>query len=558
MRKYTSFLVCCIASFLIGSCRNVPRESRLTERIEYLWALSDSNLKAATEGSRRLKDSIAEAPEYARKKFDLLTIRLRHKNYQDPTCDDSIKGLVAYFDCHGTETDRMRAYYYLAATYDALHDSPRAVENALKATSMAENGNDKDTAMWLKCYSMLSDLYRQQKNYQEAIEMALKGLGIAQESNKVDSWYIMDVASSYFLARDTLNGIKYADQAYQVFEKESDNKNLIATDLLRLYSIIGSSKADTLYQTLRDAPKNFLSESAFGQYFKCKNETDSAILHFEKHLQISTDAKRKLSASSELVALYYRKGDRENALRYALEYREANHKLQEEQQTEWTKNARGIFHYMRDKEAEAQITERADRMRMALVIAIGALVILSLAATTIYNREKKKALETIVGKDLKLKEAREMIRQKNRELQEKTADLEEAESQYREIQQALDRKTRQNRELMRQALLDHMENNAEEIIASFKKASQGHRKLTANDWKELTSAIETLYPGFNEEMASKLSNPKSFLLRTCYLMKAGLSNSEIEHIMNVPHQTVWYRVKKIKAAMGDSISPEDS
>ncbi|MBO4642374.1 MAG: hypothetical protein J5661_05915 [Bacteroidaceae bacterium] len=558
MRKYTSFLVCGIASFLIGSCRNVPKESRLTERIEYLWALSDSNLKAATEGSRRLKDSIAEAPEYARKKFDLLTIRLRHKNYQDPTCDDSIKGLVAYFDCHGTETDRMRAYYYLAATYDGLHDSPRAVENALKATSMAENGNDKDTAMWLKCYSMLSDLYRQQKNYQEAIEMALKGLGIAQESNKVDSWYIMDVASSYFLARDTLNGIKYADQAYQVFEKESDNKNLIATDLLRLYSIIGSSKADTLYQTLRDAPKNFLSESAFGQYFKCKNETDSAILHFEKHLQISTDAKRKLSASSELVALYYRKGDRENALRYALEYREANHKLQEEQQTEWTKNARGIFHYMRDKEAEARITERADRMRMALVIAIGALVILSLAATTIYNREKKKALETIVGKDLKLKEARERIRQKNRELQEKTADLEEAESQYREIQQALDRKTRQNRELMRQALLDHMENNAEEIIASFKKASQGHKKLTANDWKELMSAIETLYPGFNEEMASKLSNPKSFLLRTCYLMKAGLSNSEIEHIMNVPHQTVWYRVKKIKAAMGDSISPEGS
>ena len=560
MRKYTSFLVCCIASFLIGSCRNVPKESRLTERIEYLWALSDSNLRAATEGSRRLKDSIAEAPEYARKKFDLLTIRLRHKNYQDPTCDDSIKGLVAYFDCHGTETDRMRAYYYLAATYDALHDSPRAVENALKATSMAENGNGTDTAMWLKCYSMLSDLYRQQKNYQEAIEMALKGLGIAQESNKVDSWYIMDVASSYIMAKDTVNGIRYADRAYEMLvNKDGIKENeSIAGDLLKIYSLKGDAKADSLLGLLKVLPSNHQYDYAMGQYYKSKNETDTAISFFENYLNSTRLSKKKLAASSELVALYYRKGDRENALRYALEYREANHKLQEEQQTEWTKNARGIFHYMRDKEAEARITERADRMRMALVIAIGALVILSLAATTIYNREKKKALETIVGKDLKLKEAREMIRQKNRELQEKTADLEEAESQYREIQQALDRKTRQNRELMRQALLDHMENNAEEIIASFKKASQGHRKLTANDWKELMSAIETLYPGFNEEMASKLSNPKSFLLRTCYLMKAGLSNSEIEHIMNVPHQTVWYRVKKIKAAMGDSISPEDS
>ena len=360
------------------------------------------------------------------------------------------------------------------------------------------------------------------------------------------------------MAKDTVNGIRYADRAYEMLvNKDGIKENeSIAGDLLKIYSLKGDAKADSLLGLLKVLPSNHQYDYAMGQYYKSKNETDTAISFFENYLNSTRLSKKKLAASSELVALYYRKGDRENALRYALEYREANHKLQEEQQTEWTKNARGIFHYMRDKEAEARITERADRMRMALVIAIGALVILSLAATTIYNREKKKALETIVGKDLKLKEAREMIRQKNRELQEKTADLEEAESQYREIQQALDRKTRQTQELMRQALLGHMENNAEEIIGSLKKASRGHKKYTNGDWKELSSAIEALYPGFNEEIMSRLPNPKASLLRTCYLMKAGLTNPEIEHIMNVPHQTVWYRVNKIREVAGDLL--EDS
>ena len=49
---------------------------------------------------------------------------------------------------------------------------------------------------------------------------------------------------------------------------------------------------------------------------------------------------------------------------------------------------------------------------------------------------------------------------------------------------------------------------------------------------------------------------KASLLRTCYLMKAGLTNPEIEHVMNVPHQTVWYRVNKIREVAGDLL--EDS
>ena len=81
-------------------------------------------------------------------------------------------------------------------------------------------------------------------------------------------------------------------------------------------------------------------------------------------------------------------------------------------------------------------------------------------------------------------------------------------------------------------------------------------KIVFGDWKELSSAIEALYPGFNEDIMSRLPNPKASLLRTCYLMKAGLTNPEIEHIMNVPHQTVWYRVNKIREVAGDLL--EDS
>ena len=62
-----------------------------------------------------------------------------------------------------------------------------------------------------------------------------------------------------------------------------------------------------------------------------------------------------------------------------------------------------------------------------------------------------------------------------------------------------------------------------------------------------------MYPDFKDKVQERIKRLSEPTLRTCYLLKIGMTNPQIENLMDVPHQTVWYRVRKIEDAMGDCL-----
>lgn len=125
--------------------------------------------------------------------------------------------------------------------------------------------------------------------------------------------------------------------------------------------------------------------------------------------------------------------------------------------------------------------------------------------------------------------------------------------QISEYSKEINVKKAQNDALMQMALMRNTEDNASEIIERFKKSAVGLHSLTNNDWEELMSAIDAMYPTFKREIQDKIPRLTKPVLQTAYLMKAGISNPEIANLMDIPRQTVWYRSNLIKKAMGDKM-----
>lgn len=112
----------------------------------------------------------------------------------------------------------------------------------------------------------------------------------------------------------------------------------------------------------------------------------------------------------------------------------------------------------------------------------------------------------------------------------------------------------QNSELLRYALIHSTSTDISELIEFFTDASRGKRKVSEDDWSRLFKTVDSAYPDFRNSIVENVARISIPLLRTCYLVKIGMSNPQISNIMDTPPQTVWYRVDKLKKLMGDVLN----
>ena len=139
------------------------------------------------------------------------------------------------------------------------------------------------------------------------------------------------------------------------------------------------------------------------------------------------------------------------------------------------------------------------------------------------------------------------------ELNEKDLNIESLTMELHDKNNSLENILEHNKLLQRQALSAAISLNAQEIMDKIILASEGRYSLEADDWVSLLLVIDAQYPDFNDIIHKKLRRPTIHLIRTCYLLKAGMSPSQIERIMDVPHQTAWYRVQTVNKALHDDI-----
>lgn len=555
MHQAEKILLALTIAIIIVSCTSKSnKEKDVLNQIEKAWVLSDDNIDSAITLSDSLRNAVYTSSEYARMKFDLLNIRIRYKSDMLASSIDSIKKVSNYMEEHGTETDRMRAYYYMGCIYADLHDSPKAVEYTLKALSYIEDPLSCDTSTALKSYSLLSNTYRIQHNFQEATETALSGLRLAAQAKMVDCWYIMDVATSYLLAGDKKKGMEYCRKAYEKLKEENSYKKSmsVASEMMYLFAREKDyGKVDTLASQLEAIPgheRSYNYNFAKAIVYEAKGKTDSAIIYHKKDLSISSLRERQPSLS-HLFYIYYNQGNYKEAAECAFQYQKERISINEKDQQEWTRNSKGMYDYQRDKELEETLARENELMRFWGIIGFCVLLIIIAGLAALHFYKEKRTMEKTLGKDKKLAEMQSELQKKMEKVAQMEQALKELEAHSCELEAALTKKRAQLNDMTRASSLSSARVALADTMNTLEDYVRQGKSVPADCWKQICSAVDSEYPSFRAEIMEQIPRMKDHMLCTCYLVKLGMKNQQIEILTGCPHQTVWNRVNKIKEAL---------
>ena len=531
--KYIIYIwLVCLMPFL-HACSNDKKEQLLSDSIEQTWQQSETALPEAQVRAEKLCDSVRTASKYVRKKYDLLTIRLRDKHDIPPFSPDSALQTASYFASHGDEVDKERAYYYLGSAYRDLKDYPRAVNHFLMAVDAARQSKCADTLIWQNALAQLRNLYMLQLCYEDELNVALQAVELAEQSGMNQGWYLMDVASAYNHLHDTLHCLQYCDLSFQTIQREHfpEKYNKILAYMLATYSKYSHfDKIDTLLQHLMQLPEDQRPQNYELSMAMCHenaNVLDSAILHYKAYYNKAKTIAGRYEASAGLQRCYRQKRDFEQATEWGCCLYDTNDSIIYQRAFEETQRVKDSYVYYRNKEKEHDIMQRDERIIFISVTSCLALLSIALGLLLLYNYRKKKFMEEIIGRD-------RMLMEQSKELNQKKMI---------------------NRELTQMALMSYASDNAENVIAHFRKVAVGQERLGENSWKDLMNAIETLYPGFLEAVEERLlGNLREPLLRTICLLKIGMKLAQIANVMDASRQTVWNRVKRAETTCGDLLS----
>ena len=427
----------------------------------------------------------------------------------------------------------------------------------------------------------LNILFYRVQDYQHALPMAQEEYRLSKEQNKANALVLIHVGAS-FTRLDSINEAKEAFRsALRLFKgKPIAEQQEVLCSLLYHFSRFGmSSEAQECDDIIKgykdwtfDEPDYYLAK---GEFYTLTRQMDSAIACYQKILQDSTNLVGMYDASKLLFLLHDEQGDALQANRYAHLFVQVSDSLNLGERQELTAKVNNEYQYHKNMEEERKAKEGKERYRNLLIgcSLLSAIVILALILLSVYRRNRQlKALlaaqneltrmkrdkqmleEEVTQKEAELKDASESLEKTKEDLGLVNEELAHYNEELKRKEAMLTDKIEQNRTFMKLLHQAELETTAEELVRAIRMSSEGKRKMTSADWRQLYRAVDELHPTYRDVLVQKLGKLSESQMQVCYLMRIGLSNSQIENLTNFSHATIWRWVKKFSEKLGNEVT----
>ena len=549
----------------------------LITKMEQIKEAGNSNPYKALRMADSLIIQVRNESEYIQMKYDLLRLRLNDKADNLPSSDLIAKRVVDYFEENGSDLERQEADYYAGSVYRDLHDTPRALEYFYKSVDVADNCEKCDSIMLRNSYSQISFLLWSVQDYTRSLIYAKKEYEVAEQLNMITINCLMHLGVTYQY-RDSIQKAKeWLDLAYdKLLETDTIKDSETIYNLIYNYSRIHDYKqAEACYLLSKQLSERDDYKSRFlnlGTYFELTNQTDSAIKCYKQVIDDNYDLFNVYDATKSIFSIYYQLGNYKEAANYACLFKNASDSLDLGRRQELAATVNNQYQYHLDKEKERRLKEEKDRLhyRNLIILFLAISIITLLGIALIYRRNrylkrtlalsvelkglkhnKEELLKNISSKEQELSAAQMSLGRTQQELETVKERLHqtamEVEAQNKELknkEKELADRIEQNRAFVSLLHQSDLEGKAEEVVYTIRQTSKGRRNMTAADWKQLILAIDDLYPNFYAQLTSKLSKLSEQQLHFCYLMKIGLTNTQIQNLTNLSRATVWRWFKK--------------
>ena len=560
MNKFATILIA-IISFLCISCK----DNSLLSKMDQIKTVGDENPALALKMLDSIYVDARNASEYTIMKYDLLKIRLEDKSYIPHTSNRVIENLVKYFEDNGTIKDKQEAYYYAGSVYRDLDDTPRGIENFYKSIEAVRDKRECDSIILRNAYSNLYYLFVNVQDYNNALKMAQMEYSISKAINNTTINTMNQITNAYIDLDMNKEGLRYLNETFNLLKdkKYAKEDNFIFLVLYNYSHLKLKDKANECYNLIKKRKLKRMDafvRNILGNYYMLIGQQDSAIACYESIINEKKNEYAMYDTSKKLFHIYSENGNKDKAIKYGAEFVRMSEKLDLAKNSELAATVNNKYKYHLDQSRMQKMeSERTMYLRIAIIIGFSA-VLLTLAFVIFYMRKKNitlrrqlaltdslnsvKAQMHDIKKNTLLKEqqlasAQSEIADKEQKMKEISEELQRNEQLLETTQKRLYDKMKQSEQLMQMLHKAELEDSASDVVEAVRKSAEGKKKLSATEWQQLYSAVNSLYPDFKDSLVSRDDNLSEQQMQMCYLMRIGLTGPQINNVVDISRTTVW-------------------
>lgn len=473
-----------IATLTFVGCRHTNANDALLTRIEQL--LEADSAYAASFLIENTKEQVESFDKAHQMRYLLLQAEAKNKTWESFTTDSVMLQVVAYYDKHGTNNDRLLANYLLGCVYRDLNEVPKAIECYQNAISYADTLSEEcDFKTLSSTYSQMADVFHRQLAISNAIESRFKSVhySLCVQDTLSALYDLIHITADYMMQGKNDAAEALFMRAKAMYLEHDYLKDWAKVSLPLAHIYLQSSRLDEAKEILdlfKAESGEFTSGGNLppsermyyyyeGQYYKATGRLDSAEYAFRQMYYPEMKYTHQDAMYRGLLDVFRQRNNMDSIYKYTLLYCQTNDSSVAVKDREIISNMNAAYKYNRlQKEAYEQREKAAATLNwMIFFIAIAVILLIISSTIWVFFRRRR--------------------RQKQAELERTQMELDEAKAAY-------------TKEINELSLLESTHQKVIKLIRSELDTSQGESEMYRSKYEDAQHRIVEINEMYEENI----------------------------------------------------------
>jgi len=477
----------------------------------------------------------------------------------------TVDSLADYFRSHGTDNERMMAYYLQGRVHHDLGEAPQALDAYQRATEQADTTRDDcDLRTLYSVYGQMADLFQAQylpDNEMKALQTAEQ---IAWKNrDTLDALVAFDLRSRPYYLKNELDSVLFIEkQARELYlkygykEKAAQAIYSTISILIDRQQIQEAGKYLDLYEKESgnfDENGDLIFGGHYyynkGRYLLSVGQMDSARFYFQKALTRG----QKEAGYKGLLSVYEKKNIPDSIAKYAKLFAAANDSSFLHVNQEKVHQISAMYDYSRHQQMAKEKAKEVSKL-WNIILAILFICLLAVGSFYFYRAKKLSKINRLTEKRTELENLL-TEKQQELELQKSNSDI-ISEKQYEEIEQlkkqienyqkrVSDNLTGKQRQFYDSDIYQH--------FMSYKSDSFRHQPPTEQEWQSLTTLFQASFPHYHRFIMEE-NSLTSDQFKVCVLARLFMPVYAMARILDVDSA----RISRIKSQVNKKLFKDEA
>ena len=317
-------------------------------------------------------------------------------NRETITDIDSIQMAADYYDRHGSNNDKVRAYYLLGCAFRDAGEAPNALEAFHDAAERADTTSaDCDYGLLMRVHAQSAMLFKNLLLSKETLDELNAQRRFAQlagdDKNAITAIERSADAYRLFDMKDSAVNIQLrASDLYEQYgyhEEAALAAGPIINDLVERGDTAEARKCIERYETSKSIfkdgellPHKVIHYYNKGKYYLAVGKTDSAEIYFRKMLLPERTAGQKEAGYRGLFLLYWQEEKWDSMAKYSnLQYEQTIPALADKN-ADRVQQMQGLYNYSRIQNDAKKTAEKNEHQKSMIIILLVAVIALAFVA----------------------------------------------------------------------------------------------------------------------------------------------------------------------------------